>query len=288
MKRLAIIILIALIVLAGGFYFLDQYWIHRYDALIAREATAHHIDPDLVWSIVYEETYFSPWKKGRNGEIGLMQVTPVVAREWAAETGVAALEQRTALDTEALLRNPERNVQIGCWYLEKADQDYRNTPGREARILAAYNAGPSRANEWSRVMSGAPPLTEQEFIGRIDIPSTRAYVTAILDRYHRLQAAKNASPARVGMLLWTAVGKRRATSLWMSGIERKSPRSPPGVPLRFIPGSMLTPSARVLERDFRAPNKLAHNSNRFEAADGRGLRWRDWLRTRNESQTRGP
>jgi soluble lytic murein transglycosylase len=205
MKRLAIIILIALIVLAGGLYFLDQHWIHRYDALIAREATAHHIDPDLVWSIVYEETYFSPWKKGRNGEIGLMQVTPVVAREWATETGVAALEQRTALDTETLLRDPERNVQIGCWYLEKAAQDYRNTPGREARILAAYNAGPSRATEWSRVISGAPPLTEQEFIGRIDIPSTRAYVIAILDRYHRLQAAKNASPARVGMILWTAV-----------------------------------------------------------------------------------
>jgi soluble lytic murein transglycosylase len=205
MKRLAIIILIALIVLTGGLYFLDQYWIHRYDALIAREATAHHIDPDLVWSIVYEETYFSPWKKGRNGEIGLMQVTPVVAREWAAETGVAAMEQRTALNTETLLRDPERNVQIGCWYLEKADQDYRNTPGREARILAAYNAGPSRAAEWSRVMSGAPPLTEQEFIGRIDIPSTRAYVTSILDRYHRVKVAKNASPARVGMALWTAV-----------------------------------------------------------------------------------
>ena len=71
MKRLIIIILITLVVLAGGLYFLDQYWIHRYDSLIAREAALHHIDPDLVWSIVYEETYFSPWKKGRNGEIGL-------------------------------------------------------------------------------------------------------------------------------------------------------------------------------------------------------------------------
>lgn len=199
MKRLVIIILITLIVLAGGIYFLDQYWIHRYDSLIAREAALNHIDPDLVWSIVYEETYFSPWKKGRNGEIGLMQVTPVVAREWAAESGVAPMEQRTAMSTETLLSDPERNVQIGCWYLGKADQDYRNTPGREARILAAYNAGPSRAAEWSRVESGARPLTEQEFIARIDIPSTRAYITSILKRYHRVKSAKNASPARVGM-----------------------------------------------------------------------------------------
>ena len=53
MKRLVIIILIAVVVLAAGLYILDQYWIHRYDALIAREAALHHIDPDLVWSIVY-------------------------------------------------------------------------------------------------------------------------------------------------------------------------------------------------------------------------------------------
>jgi soluble lytic murein transglycosylase len=199
MKRLLIILLIVLVVLAGALYLLDQYWIHRYDSLIAREAAAHHIDPDLVWSIVYEETYFSPWKKGRNGEIGLMQVTPVVAREWAAESGVAPIEQRTSMDTATFLRDPERNVQIGCWYLEKADQDYRNSPGREARILAAYNAGPSRAAEWSRVAAGAPPLSEQDFIARIDIPSTRAYVTSILDRYHRVRSAKNAAPAIIGL-----------------------------------------------------------------------------------------
>lgn len=191
MKRHVIIILIALVVLTAGLYILDQYWIHRYDSLIAREAALHHIDPDLVWSIVYEETYFSPWKKGSRGEVGLMQVTPAVAREWAAESGMAPVEQRTALDTETILRDPERNLQIGCWYLEKADQDYRNSPGREARLLAAYNAGPSRAAEWSRVANGAPPLTEQEFIARIDIGSTRSYVTSILDRYHRVRSAKN-------------------------------------------------------------------------------------------------
>jgi soluble lytic murein transglycosylase len=200
MKRLVIIILIAVLVLGGALYLADQYWIHRYDALIAREANVHHIDPDLVWSIVYEETYFSPWKKGRNGEIGLMQVTPVVAREWANESGVAPMAQRTSMDTAAVLRDAEQNLQIGCWYLEKADQDYRNSPGHEARILAAYNAGPSRAAEWSRVASGAPPLTEQEFIARIDIASTRAYVTSILERYHRVKSAKNSGPAQVGLI----------------------------------------------------------------------------------------
>src|SRR2546430_1709458 len=200
MKRLLIIILTVLVLAVIGLYVFDQYWIHHYDSLIAREAVRYQVDPDLVWSIVYEETYFSPWKKGRNGEIGLMQVTPVVGREWAAESGVAPIDQRSSMNTETFLRDPERNVQIGCWYLEKADQEYRNTPGHEARILAAYNAGPSRAAEWSRVASGAPPLTEQEFIARIDIASTRAYVTSILDRYHRMRAARGSPQNSAGFM----------------------------------------------------------------------------------------
>ena len=190
MKRLIVILLTLLVLGLLGFYIFDHYWIHRYDSLIAREAGIHHVDPDLVWSIVYEETYFSPWKKGRNGEIGLMQVTPVVAREWAVETATAPLEPRALDDTTTLLSDPDRNVRIGCWYLEKAGQDYPDTPGREARMLAAYNAGPSRAAEWDRVPKGSPPLNEQEFIARIDIASTRAYVSSILARYHRVKSAK--------------------------------------------------------------------------------------------------
>lgn len=189
MKRLGIILL-TLILLACAAYLVDQYWIHRYDQLIASEAARHQIDPDLVWSIIYEETYFSPWKNGQHDEIGLMQITPAVAREWAAENGSTSLEQQSKLDTTALLRAPDRNVQIGCWYLAKFSEEYRNTPDREARMLAAYNAGNSRAIEWNRVPSGAQPLTEAEFIKRIDIASTRAYVTSILRRYREVKSAR--------------------------------------------------------------------------------------------------
>lgn len=193
MKRLVVIILTVVVLGLGLFltlYLFDQYWIHRYDSLIAREAAAHHIDSDLVWSITYEETYFRPWLNGKNGEIGLMQVTPLVARAWATET-----EQRSGPDAATLLPDPEHNIQIGCWYLEKFSNDYRDAPGREARMLAAYNAGPGRAAEWGRVAEGARPLTEQEFIARIEIASTRAYVTSILDRYRRLKAAHGAALA---------------------------------------------------------------------------------------------
>jgi len=194
MKRVRTILFILVIIAAGlslGLYYLNQYWIHRYDPLITREARAYHLDPDLVWSVVYEETYFQAWKKGKNGEIGLMQVTPIVARAWADDNGMRDLQLQISSDPSSVLLNPERNVQIGCWYLEKFYQDYRDAPGREARMVAAYNAGPGRAADWSRTSEGARPLSEDEFIARIDIPSTKAYVTSVLARYHKIKAGKN-------------------------------------------------------------------------------------------------
>lgn len=189
MKRAILLIFIPLI-LGGSLYFLNQYWIHRFDALVEREANIYHLDPDLVWSIIYEETYFSPWKLGKDGEVGLMQVTPVVGRDWAAETGMRELERQMASDPAIILRSPERNVQIGCWYLEKVGGPFRDLSDPEVRVLSAYNAGPSRAAEWNRTEPGAPPLSGDEFVKRIDFPSTRSYVMSIMTRYRKLKQAR--------------------------------------------------------------------------------------------------
>jgi soluble lytic murein transglycosylase len=95
-----------------------------------------------------------------------------------------------AQNPASLLRDPERNIQIGCWYLEKIYEQYRDTADPEPRVIAAYNAGPSRAVEWSRVADGARQLTRDEFINRIEIPSTRAYVSSIMERYRKLRSAR--------------------------------------------------------------------------------------------------
>jgi soluble lytic murein transglycosylase len=187
MKRLVIIILIIIPLGAVGLHYFNQYWIHRYDALIATQANIYRLDPDLVWSLIYEETYFRPWKIGKDGEIGLMQVTPLVGRDWATETGMRELKQQMEENPRKVLADPERNLQVGCWYLEKLYEQYRDTPGWEARMIAGYNAGPSRVAAWNQTEPGAPPLTVDQFIARIDIPSTRAYVVSILERYRKLK-----------------------------------------------------------------------------------------------------
>src|SRR5512133_3731935 len=102
MKRVIVVILLALTILLA-LYFANSYWIHRYDALIRTQASIYRVDPDLVWSIIYEETYFSPWKIGKDGEIGLMQVMPATGREWATETGMRELQTQMAANPESVL-----------------------------------------------------------------------------------------------------------------------------------------------------------------------------------------
>jgi soluble lytic murein transglycosylase len=194
MRRIVAVILLVLILILALFAF-NRYWTHRFDPLIARQAAIYRVDPDLVWSIIYEETYFSPWKTGKDGEIGLMQVTPTVGREWANETGMRELARQMDTDPASLLRDPERNIQIGCWYLEKIREQFQDSPEAEVRMIAAYNAGPSRAIEWSRPQSPESVQTGAEFIKRIDIPSTRAYVISIMQRYREIKGSRTSSAA---------------------------------------------------------------------------------------------
>ena len=193
-RRVVVVILIVLTLLLAAFAF-NRYWIHRFDSLIERQAAIYRVDKDLVWSIIYEETYFSPWKIGRDGEIGLMQVTPVVGREWAAETGMRELERQMASDPGSILRDPERNIQIGCWYLEKIREPFQNVPETEMRMIAAYNAGPSRAVEWSKTDQTGSVQSGAEFINRIDIPSTKAYVLSIMRRYRAVKSSRTSAAA---------------------------------------------------------------------------------------------
>ena len=183
-----LIILVVLLFAASLFF--PSYWVHRYDELIARQARVYRLDEKLVWSLIYEETYFRAWKVGAAEEVGLMQVTPAVAREWAKETGFKEFEKQASENVNEFLADPERNIQAGCWYLEKLREQYRGRPAETAMTLAAYNAGPSRVEEWTKDTDPAT-LTEADFVSRITIPSTRNYVTSILARYRAEQGQKS-------------------------------------------------------------------------------------------------
>lgn len=182
-------LIILAVVSASGYIFFKDYWEHRFDDLIARQARVYRLDDRLVWSVIYEETYFRSNARGDAEEVGLMQVTPLVARDWAKETGFSELERQAQENVVQFLSEPERNIQIGCWYLEKLRERYRGRQAETAMMLSAYNAGPSRVEEWTRDIDAAT-ISETAYVERINIPSTKAYVSSILERYRVAAAPK--------------------------------------------------------------------------------------------------
>ena len=182
LARVLIAVVILSVVGYFGWMYADDYWKHRYDALIDRHAEVYNVAPKLVWSVIYEETYFRATAVGDAKEVGLMQVTPTVAREWAKETGLKEFRLDTPESVDQLLSDPEKNIQVGCWYLEQLSEKYRDLPAQQAMTLAAYNAGPSRVEEWVKD-TDRKTLEESDFIERIKIASTKKYVTSILKRY---------------------------------------------------------------------------------------------------------
>jgi soluble lytic murein transglycosylase len=146
----------------------------QYDPLIRSVGAAQQVDPLLIKAIIWRESRFDAQQYGSAGERGLMQVTEVVANEWARENRVADFRVEDLFD-------PKRNVEIGTWYLHRALQHWQKEKDAVPFALAEYNAGPSRAQRWAGGEK-APPLAPKEFRRNIDFPGTRKYVEAIIAR----------------------------------------------------------------------------------------------------------
>jgi len=151
----------------------------RYDTLIIKVAGEYDLDPRLIKALVWRESRFQADMIGRNGERGLMQVSEIAARDWAAAKGVKDLRPDQILI-------PEMNLEIGTWYLKKAVQRWNYQDNAVPFALAEYNAGKSRVDRWIRTAlrkKNGQPVTAETFQDSIDFPSTARYVKAILGRY---------------------------------------------------------------------------------------------------------
>ena len=147
----------------------------RYDGLIQSVAAAHRLDPMLVKAVVWRESRFDPQKYGSRGERGLMQVSEKAANEWARENKIDNFRVEELFD-------PQKNLEAGAWYLQRAWQHWEQEPDPLPFALAEYNAGASRAQRWAGGEQ-APAMTDKAFLSNIDFPNTRKYVDSIIARY---------------------------------------------------------------------------------------------------------
>ena len=151
----------------------------RYDGMIQSVATAHRLDPMLVKAVVWRESRFDPQKYGSVGERGLMQVSEKAANEWARENKIDNFRVEELFD-------PQKNLDAGAWYLQRAWQHWEQEPDPLPFALAEYNAGASRAQRWAGGEQ-APAMTAKAFLSNIDFPNTRKYVDSIIGRYQFYQ-----------------------------------------------------------------------------------------------------
>ncbi len=129
---------------------------------ILRESRKNHLDPLLVVAVIEHESAFSPHKRGRHGEIGLMQIKPATGA-WIARNREIAWKPEG-------LDDPSFNIAIGTAYLGMLKNRFH-----ERRLyLAAYNMGPSRM---------------KSLIRKREVP--RRYSRQVLRRYRRLYASRD-------------------------------------------------------------------------------------------------
>jgi soluble lytic murein transglycosylase len=146
--------------------------VHQHDRLIVRVAREAQLDPRLLSAVIWVESKFDAGAVGGVGEIGLMQITETVGKEWAE---AHAINDFSLHD----LFSPETNIRVGSWYLAKAIKDWSTRPDPLPYALAQYNAGRSNALRWSRQDGNETRV----FLEQITYPTTRKYIENILKRY---------------------------------------------------------------------------------------------------------
>ena len=124
-------------------------------AAISRAERDHGIPALLLVSLIVQESGFDPTAEN-GGALGLLQLRPFVAKDYAARRGLAWHGERTLLD-------PVRNVQLASGYLGELLARF----GSVDLALEAYNKGPELVKSQLRAgESGPTPRFVKSVLGR--------------------------------------------------------------------------------------------------------------------------
>lgn len=170
------IVLVLLALCIGGIVAYLWCIIHQanqFEPQIDAAAKRYHVDAQLIKAVIWRETRFHPDRRGRAGEIGLMQIQEAAALSWAEAEHVTNFSHEDCFD-------PGTNVLAGTFYLGKLLKRYAHTDNPLPFALADYNAGRGHLLKWN---SGAGATNSAVFINQIGFPTTKAYVKSVMRRY---------------------------------------------------------------------------------------------------------
>jgi soluble lytic murein transglycosylase len=134
---------------------------------LTRTSAANQLSPDLVASLIRQESEFNPAAISSANAMGLMQLLPSVGRGLAKEMKIKHFTQDELLVADT-------NLLLGTRYFKHMVDHYG---GQVEYALAAYNAGADRVDDWRKNGNFADV---EEFVESIPFTQTREYVQAIM------------------------------------------------------------------------------------------------------------
>jgi soluble lytic murein transglycosylase len=136
-----------------------------------RPAEGFTVDRALLYAFMRQESGFRPDAHSPAGAKGLMQLMPATAAYIAEQAGLAG---------EPNLLDPAVNLSLGQRYIQHLF-DQPSVQGDLFRLVAAYNSGPGKLEEWQKRddFNGDPLL----FIESIPSRETRLFIERVLASY---------------------------------------------------------------------------------------------------------
>lgn len=142
----------------------------QHESAITTYSEQFQLDPMFVAAVINVESKFKADAESSKGAKGLMQICDATAL-WAANE----LEIENFVIDD--LFEPETNIQIGCWYLNRLRIEFGD---EEQLILAAYNGGSGNVTKW---LEDATYSHDGESLHMIPFEETSQYVDKVLYQY---------------------------------------------------------------------------------------------------------
>jgi soluble lytic murein transglycosylase len=140
-----------------------------YQELLARHAKLNSVPFAMQIAIVREESGFDPLDESYANAIGLTQMIPPTAKDFAKGTGIDPTREN--------LRDPEKNVTIGGRFLASL---YKRWDRFTLLIPPSYNAGPAGVKKMLRVRG---TWDADEFVEGIVDDQARNYTKRVLGSF---------------------------------------------------------------------------------------------------------
>ena len=155
--------------------------------------TGWRIDPALAFAHARQESDFRAGVVSPAGAVGLMQVRPGTAGDFARSRGTAV----------GNLAYPPTNLEYGQSFIELMRSNPA-TQGQLLKVIAAYNAGPVPVSRWNYINHMGDPLL---WIESLPYWETRFYVPAIMRNlwvYQQLEGSSQPSLKALAQHQWPA------------------------------------------------------------------------------------